>query len=225
VKKLILTAVGILMIPMLFALTATTFSEVGYVLGSRTYSTGLNHWIFIGIAVYAAGFVFFEKTSIGGVFRWEGIEALWRKAIGKRSHVKEEEEGEEAPPQPAKPLRVVPYCIPLYALGALIAVGLLYWSMRRMSHYPEIFGFVLGFFYSHHLAWIGKDIRRDHPDIKVAGKVLTPAVIYLVNVEIILIVLALIVNRGRLWLDVNHKAFDYSIDTLKSIWDWIRYKL
>jgi len=118
-------------------------------------------------------------------------------------------------------MRVVPYCIPVYALVGIIVIGLVYWGWH-MSHYAEIFGFVTGFLYTHHIAWIGKDIRNKHPDIRVAGNVLTPAIVYLVNIQLMLFVLAIMVNRAHLWIDVNHKAFLDASDMLESMWYWVK---
>ncbi|MBN1807876.1 MAG: hypothetical protein JW909_02330 [Planctomycetes bacterium] len=218
-KKVLQTVLGIVLIPVVFVLTSVAFSETGDALSRGSYRLGLNHWVVVGVAAYAVGFIFLEKSSLGGLFRWEGVEALWRKGIGKRAHPGQPEPGEEQPPQPAKPLRMVPYCLPLYALTGIIAVGIidLVWDLR---HYAEILGFVMGFFYAHHLAWIGKDVRSDHPDIKVFGKVLTPVIIYIVNIEIMLLVIALLARRLH-WIDVNKETVLESADLLERIWNWI----
>jgi len=222
VNKILQAIVGILMVPILFALTTAAFSEIGDVLGGSTSSLGLNYWIPIGTAAYAIGFVFLEKTSLGGLFRWEGIESLWRKAIGKRAGFSPEDSGKELPPQPPKPMRVVPYCIPIYALAGIIVIGLVHWGWPHMDHYAEIFGFVTGFFYTHHIAWIGKDIRNEHPDIRVAGNVLTPAIVYMVNIQLMLFVLAIMVPRAHWWIHVNHEAFLYASRMLEDMWYWVK---
>jgi hypothetical protein len=193
---------GVLLIPACVA-AAICFADMA--------ARGVEGWaalaVFLGAGAYVVIFLFFHDSIERTFFGREPVRRLWGTITGYYGPTHRTSRDDERVDGAGRtvPLYVilVPYTIPLYTVLGMVIVWLVnYLVGMRASTYSVVQGFVLGLTYTFHLFMLGYDIRRKHPDLKVAGYLFTMVVVFLVNVEILAAV-SMLAFDGADWIEFN----------------------
>jgi hypothetical protein len=168
-------------------------------LGSRlNYATmgpsAMQKYFLYGIGAFAAFAILLWRPIVLYVFGHELVHALatWM-CLGKVTNLSASAKGGQVTTSKSNTfIRLAPYCVPLYAIGAVgVYLALNAW-WRPLGGYMQWLAFAVGFFYAFHIGFTLWSLRRDQPDLKPDGWLFSLVMIYIANLAVFVLLMGFI---------------------------------
>lgn len=186
-QKAIKFVVGVLSIPIMFAVTNAFYNNI---VGVSELS-GILRYFMWGVAVYIALHLLFFRPTYIYVLGHEAVHAITAWVMGgKISSFKVSEEGGSVGTDKTNTvIELSPYFIPIYAIIIMAIYFVLAYSYRING---AAFVFLIGFTLTLHVVMTIEVMKIRQPDVMKSGYIFSIVVVYVINIVIIAMLCSLL---------------------------------
>ncbi len=219
--RIIRFAVGAALLPLTVAAVLAFFTSLWRLPG---VSSG-GWWLLGGMGAYALLALIVPRPVVLYVLGHELTHALWSTLFGgKASNLRITRTGGSVRVTVINIWVILaPYFFPLYTI--LVGVSFILLGLFvPVQPYYHWFLFLIGFTLQFHYFTTGDALRRDQPDIREAGLVVSLALIPLLNLVLIVLLLHFALPEMSLLSDWIGVCIDYSLHLYSTLWDfWVLF--
>lgn len=156
--------------------------------------SAMQKYFVFGIGAFGVFAILLWRPVVLYVFGHELVHALatWM-CLGKVTNLSASAKGGQVTTSKSNTfIRLAPYCVPLYVIGAVAVFLALNAWWRPLNAYTQWLAFAVGFFYAFHIGFTLWSLRRDQPDLKPDGWLFSLVLIYIGNLAVFVLLMGFI---------------------------------
>lgn len=216
-KKIIKTAIGILLLPLLASFSIAFYEQFGNI---DIFLTRGQQYFLRGIGTYCLIQLFLFKPVLLYVLGHEAVHVLatWL-CLGKVTSFNVSSQGGSVTTSKSNLfISLSPYFIPIYALLLIVVYYLINNVIFPGIFAPSYFMFLLGMTFTFHIVMTVDTLKTRQPDLIKAGHLTSGIFIYIVNITIVAWTLGLVFDGFSFRYFLNN-TFYLSLIIYQSIFD------